>query len=73
MGIIPEGVNTLYSNFSLVRPGWPIITCNFLDDADSLLGLAQENGKNVTFVGRGKGPNAHFLAEVLEDVYEALL
>tara|TARA_B100000674_G_scaffold499323_1_gene544010 strand:- start:5084 stop:6436 length:1353 start_codon:yes stop_codon:yes gene_type:complete len=72
MGILPANANVLYSAVSVVRPGWPIITNDFADNADKILALAQENGRNAIFAGRGKGANAHFMNEILEGVFEAL-
>lgn len=72
MGIVPADAKTLYSNHSVVRPGWPIITKDFSDSSDALAELAEAHAGNVTFVGRGKGTNAHFLGEVLENVYTSL-
>jgi protoporphyrinogen oxidase len=72
MGIVPANAKILYSGVSTVRPGWPIITNDFADNADKLLSLAQENGRNVIFAGRGKGANAHFMNEILEGVFTTL-
>jgi len=72
MGIIPKENKTLHFNSLEVRPGWPIITNDFFDKADETLSLAQGVANNITFVGRGKGPNSHFMVEVLEQVYGAL-
>jgi protoporphyrinogen oxidase len=72
MGIVPANAKILYSGVSAVRPGWPIITNDFANNADEILSLAQENGWNVTFAGRGKGANAHFMNEILEGVFMTL-
>jgi len=72
MGLVPESASILDSSHTDIRPGWPIITTEFEQNAESNLQLAKDKASNVTFVGRGKGENAHFLTAVLEDLYNSL-
>lgn len=71
-GIIPEEAKALYTAHTDIRPGWPILTTGFKESAKTAFDLAAQTAGNVTFVGRGKSENSHFLHVVLEDLYRCL-
>lgn len=72
MGIIPDNANILHEFHQDIRPGWPILTQDFHETAGALLDKATQTASNVTFAGRGKKENSHFMHAVLEDLYHAL-
>ena len=72
MGIIAEKTSVLHEHHSDVRPGWPILTTDFHEISGAAMDMAQQAASNVTFVGRGKNENSHFMHVVLEDLYRAL-
>ena len=71
-GIIPKEARMLYTSHRDIRPGWPILTTGFKENAKAAFDLAQQAANNVSFVGRGKNGTSHFMHEVLEDLYRSL-
>lgn len=72
MGIVPDEAKVLHEHHNDVRPGWPILTTDFHEIAGAAMDKAQQAASNVTFAGRGKNENSHFMHMVLEDLYRAL-
>jgi len=73
MGVVLDKTKILWQEQTCITPGWPIITKDFSENSLKILELAEGVASNVTFAGRGKGENSHFMFEVLEDLYKNLL
>ena len=72
IGIVEPESNLIYHKIDIVKAGFPLMTHQFITDAQTQLSYIQEKLQNATFFGKGAG--SHFLMnQVLVDVYEQLL